>query len=287
MIRIPNRRNKSIIILAVHFGKMPWYFEYFIHSCKYNSTIDFCIITDDIYLKPLPKNVRVIFKTLADFSNLSTQKLGLEISLRHSYKICDFKPTFGLLFSDLIKNYDFWGQCDIDVIFGKIRNFFDDDLLEKFDFINVRHDYTTGCFYMFRNNSLMNNIFKRSRDYQKVLSTNTHFCFDECNFAHKLLLEGRSIFDIKTEIESFTHVIRSAERSKEIRAYFDFILIEGVPGRIQFNKGKIIYKKKIEAILYHLIYFKTLCNRKFIPNKISGKYYVTPTRIYNEVSKSI
>jgi hypothetical protein len=152
--------------------------------------------------------------------------------------------------------------------------------LDEFDFINPRHDYTTGCFYLVRNSSSLNNIFKRSRDYEKVLSANKHYCFDECNFAHSLLREGKSILEIETEIESFTHVIREAEYKSEIKTYFDFILIEGTPGKIRFDNGKIVYKNTFEAILYHLIGLKQIYTPKSIPDIIPSSYYISPTRIY-------
>lgn len=54
-----------------------------------------------------------------------------------------------------------------------------------------------------------------------------------------------SIFDLNTEIESFTHLIKTAETSGEIKAHFDFILLEGLTGRITFNNGKILLQKSI------------------------------------------
>jgi hypothetical protein len=126
----------------------------------------------------------------------------------------------------------------------------------------------------------MNNIFKRSKDYNKVFSSSKHYCFDECNFGHALLAEGKSILEIETEIESFTHIIKSAEKNNEIKAYFDFILIEGAPGRIKFDCGKIFYKNRFEAILYHLIGLKGVYNPKRVPTNIPNTYRISPKRIY-------
>ncbi len=110
------KKNKSILLLSCYFGKLPWYFDYFVHSCKYNPTVSFLIITDDdTYTKPLPGNVKLIYKTLNDISLLATEKLGFEINIKYGYKLCDFKPAYGLIFSELLKEYDFWGHCDIDI----------------------------------------------------------------------------------------------------------------------------------------------------------------------------
>ena len=168
---------------------------------------------------------------MRDINALATQKLGFQTNIENGYKFCDFKPAYGFLFDDLIQGYDFWGQSDIDVIYGDLRKFLDNAMLNEYDYISVRHDFPTGCFSLFRNNSLMNTFFKRSRDYEKVFSSAAHFCFDECNNVHDLLTSGKSIFEVNTEIESFMHLIKSAEIRNEIKAHFDFICIEGTTGK--------------------------------------------------------
>lgn len=275
------KNQKSIAIIITYFGKLPWYFEYFVHSCSFNKTIDFFIITDDTtYRKKLSVNLKMIYQTIHDFNNIATKELGFPTKIENGYKLCDFKPTLGLLFQNLIEDYDFWGQCDIDVIFGNIRGFIDDNILENYDFINARHDYTTGCFFLMRNNMFLNTLFKKSKDYYKVLSSEVHFCFDECNFAHALLNHKNSILDFETEIESFTHVVKSAEFNKELKCYFDFILLEGTPGKVKFNHGKIFYKNKFEVILYHLIVLKQKYNPKFTGREIKDIYNISPSKIY-------
>ena len=39
------------------------------------------------------------------------------------YKLCDYKPVYGLIFDEDLQDYDFWGHCDVDLIFGDIRKF--------------------------------------------------------------------------------------------------------------------------------------------------------------------
>lgn len=271
----------SIAILICYFGKFPWYFRYYLHSCRYNPDIDFMIISDIEWKDELPPNVRIIKRSIDEVKTLAGEKLGFPVKIDFPYKFCDFKPAYGLIFSELIEGYVFWGQSDIDIIYGNIRRFFTDEVLAQYDFLSVRHDYTTGCFALYRNNELMNNIFKRSRDYVKVFSGNKHYCFDECSFVQDLLTDGsRTIFEIETEVESFTHIIRAASGRGEIRAFFDFILLEGLPGKIRFDKGKILYKNKFEAILYHLYWLKDRCKDKGRIKRIPESYKISPTRIY-------
>jgi len=264
-----------------YYGQFPWYFDYFLHSCIFNPTIDIFIVTDiTTYANRLPNNVNLVFKTLQDVVCLASEKLGFQVVIDHPYKLCDLKPAYGLIFSDFLQGYDYWGQSDLDIIFGNIRNFITDEILSIFDFISIRHDYTTGCFALYKNGDFMNNFFKRSKDYKKVFSTKYNYCFDECNYMHDLLTDGASIFDLNTEIESFTEIVRTAEQNNEINALFDFMLIEGVPGKIKFENGQVFYNNKLEGILYHLFWLKRVYTPKVIPANIPDTYFIGPKTIY-------
>jgi hypothetical protein len=219
--------------------------------------------------------------TSINFIASASNKFNFDVNIDHPYKLCDFKPAYGFLFPEIIRNYDFWGQSDLDIICGDIRKFITKDMLDYYDFISLRHDYTTGCFALYRNNDKMNKFFMRSKDYKTVFSKSEHFCFDECNFVWDELTTGKSIFELDTQIESFTHLIKAAEMSGEIKAHFDFILMEGKTGRVVFDHGKIIYKNKFEAILYHLFWLKKVYKPEKVPLPIPDKYYISPTRIYH------
>ncbi|MRX70410.1 hypothetical protein SAMN06265349_10328 [Flavobacterium resistens] len=273
---------KSIAVLTCWYGEYPWYFPYYVHSCSFNPTIDFYIITDNLDEIPYkPKNLIIINRKLEDIKDAASEKLGFTVNIDYPYKLCDFKPAYGFLFPEIIKDYDFWGQSDLDIIYGNVRDFITKEMLEEFDFISLRHDYVTGCFALYRNNNVMNTFFMRSKDYKKVFSDSKHYCFDECSFAWHELTEGASIFDLDLEVESFTHLIQKADQMKEIKAHFDFLLIEGLTGRITFDNGRIYFKNQFEGILYHLILFKKENNPMKIAKRIPDKYYISKTKIYH------
>lgn len=277
-----NKKNK-IVILITYFGNLPWYFSYYLHSCSYNKEIDFIIFSDSKLKYNLPKNVLMFYKSLSDIKNITSDKLGFEVALNSAYKLCDFKPVYGLIFEDYITEYHFWGQSDIDIIYGNLKSFFTNELLNLIDYASVRHDYTTGCFSLFRNNKLINNLFKKSKDYKKVFTTKKYLGFDELNFRHCEINEkGKSLNEIKTNIECFTHIVRKTKELKEIKPYFDFILLEGVPGKIKFDNGQLIYNDKFEVALYHLYWLKKIYHPKTIPKKIPNIYFISPTKIYKK-----
>ncbi|MBS1529231.1 MAG: hypothetical protein JSU01_02895 [Bacteroidetes bacterium] len=270
---------KTIAIIICFYGKFPWFFKYFLESCRYNETVDFYIITDNPLVNNLPANVRFVNKTLNEISRIATEKIGIDISIINPYKLCDFKPTYGLLFHDLVSNYDFWGYGDIDVIFGDIRGFISPKVLEH-DIISVRHDFLTGYFQLFRNDIKMINLFTHSKDHIKVLESARCFCFDETNYCFDQFSQKLPLNEINSEIESLMHVVRRLDNEKYIKAYFDFHVIEGLPGKLRWDKGRLFYKNKFEVILYHLILLK----RKYKPRPslkpVPSSFNISPSRIY-------
>jgi len=277
---------KSIALLTCWYGPYPWYFPYFVHSCGFNSTVDFYIITENKEEIPnKPDNVKIVCKTFDELRTDFSEKLGFTVSLDYPYKLCDFKPAYGFLFPEIIAGYDFWGIGDIDVVYGDIRSFMTDEILKVYDVISSRHDYITGSFCLFRNNEQINTLFIQSKDYKKVFSTSINFCFDECNYLFDYLTEGKSIFDFPDNIQSMTYIVKKMEFEGKLKAFFDFIIIEGTPGEICYNRGQVIYKNMYEVMFYHLIKFKTSCRKQTVLNPIPESYFFTPTRILPNNSK--
>ena len=167
---------QRIIFIIPYIGKYPWYFPYFLKSVAYNPDIDFKILSDaDIPLSVKPNNVELMPYSLEQFNQDATKALGFNINVEKGYKLCDFKPAYGTIFYDYVKDYDFWGYCDVDVIFGNIRTFMTEELLNEYDVISARHDYLTGCFALYQNNQTMRELFKQSKDYQKVFNCQISF----------------------------------------------------------------------------------------------------------------
>ena len=246
-----------IVLLIIYMGDLPWYFPYFLHSCRYNPTIDFLIFTDNQDMSMhLPPNVKIIPYSIEQFKVDAARALGFEVTVESGYKLCDFKPAYGCIFQDYITDYDFWGYCDVDIIFGNIRSFMTDELLNEYNIISARHDYLTGCFALYRNNPMMRELFKQSKDYRKVFTDPRNFFFDETNFAFEAFEKGLHYSQIQTEVESMTHVVRRLQEEGKLKALFEFQIVEGFAGNMLWNKGTLIYRKQFEAMLYHLVRFK-------------------------------
>ena len=94
---------KKICFIIPYFSDVfPAYFSYFLKSASWNESIDFLIFSN-AQLPVEVKNVKTILFSLQDFNKLASEKLQLNIALTKPYKLCDFKPTYGLVFEDYIK----------------------------------------------------------------------------------------------------------------------------------------------------------------------------------------
>ena len=147
----------SIAFIVPYFGSLPNYFQLWLTSCKFNPTVDWYVFTDDHKGYDCPDNVHVIYATFEEIVRRFQECFDFTLLLTKPYKLCDFKPTYGVVFNDYLKGYKFWGFCDIDVIFGNIRRFITNDILNANDKI-LSH----GHFTLFRNTFEVNNIFRQT-----------------------------------------------------------------------------------------------------------------------------
>lgn len=173
---------KKIVLILPYFGTFPNYFNLWLESVRNNPSIDFLIFSDnkDPFQSNRPKNI--IFKHIEfrDFAALTQEKFPFKISLCSAYKLCDYKPAYGHIFNEEIKEYDFWGYCDCDLIFGNIRKFLTEDILSAHDKILIR-----GHLTLVRNNQKMNELFMAKINgcpyYKDVYTDSKNRTFDEAS----------------------------------------------------------------------------------------------------------
>jgi hypothetical protein len=89
-------------------------------SCKYNPSIRWVFYTDCEFPSTVPANVEFVRGSLREFEHLVERKTGMNVALELPYKLCDYKPGFGLIFEDYLDGVDFWGHCDVDLVWGNI-----------------------------------------------------------------------------------------------------------------------------------------------------------------------
>lgn len=110
----------TVILIGCWFGNLPTHFPAWLVSAKANSKINFLVITDQVYSGELPANVKIINCTRAEFSKRVSKLIGLDFTLGNAYKVCDLRLLLFGMFPELITDYDWWGYCDLDVIWGDL-----------------------------------------------------------------------------------------------------------------------------------------------------------------------
>ena len=97
---------KNVCFIIPYFGKFNNYFQLFLNSCRYNHEFNWLIFTDDKTQYQYPSNVRIIYISFSELYNLINCKFDFNICLKRPYKLCDFKPAYGYIFNEYIKEYD-------------------------------------------------------------------------------------------------------------------------------------------------------------------------------------
>jgi hypothetical protein len=171
---------QTIALIMPYYGKYPNYFELWLKSASFNKSIDFYVVTDIESSIIYPENVKMINIGFKELKNRIEKLVGFSIKLETPYKLCDYKPLYGLLFQEMISRYDFWGHCDSDIIWGDLRKFITENILNQYDKV-----YTRGHLTLYKNNQTINKIcleqhlYKSVYTYKEAFSTNYICHYDE------------------------------------------------------------------------------------------------------------
>lgn len=171
--------NRRIAFIIPYFGKFNNYFQLFLETCGFNSDLcDWLIFTDDYTNYKYPENVMVHYMTWDEMEALIRSKIDCPVVIERPYKLCDYKPAYGYLFSEYLKDYEFWGECDCDLIWGDISCFLTSELLDNYDKI-----FDLAHCTIYRNNEQINTLFMKKLKgkfrYIEVYGSDTNFSFDE------------------------------------------------------------------------------------------------------------
>ena len=273
---------KKIIIICPYFGKLPKdTFPLWLLSCKENPTVNWLIITDDKTQYSFPENVRVSYSTLEQFKKKAQKRLGFTISLESSYKLCDFKPTYGYILEDEIKKYDYWGYCDIsDCIFGDIRKYITDELLQEYDKVGI-----LGHFCLYKNTRENNRRFMLKSDsktsYKEVLRAKNNMAFDELRpysintiyekYNYKICRIEKYYYDISPLHYAFRRCVlnQDLEFTCEKNKHTFFEWKNGKLARYSVSDNR--YEK--EELLY--VHFQKRKMRKYF-SELTTSFYIFP-----------
>ena len=146
-----------------------------------NFEFNWLLITDNKSKNEYPKNVKVMYKDFSSLKKYIQSKFDFNICLDTPYKLCDYKPAYGYIFEEYLYDYDFWGYCDLDLIFGDLSSFVHPEILDNYD--KIGH---LGHFCLYKNIYEINTLFMKNYNgilrYKEVFTTNNICIFDEWEY---------------------------------------------------------------------------------------------------------
>ncbi|UPT67861.1 MAG: hypothetical protein M0D57_04130 [Sphingobacteriales bacterium JAD_PAG50586_3] len=214
--------NPRIVKIVPYFGKLPSFWPIYAKSLSFNKQfIDLLFITDIDLPVDLPDNMRVIKMTLSQFFDLAETKTGLKIpeEARYAYKLCDFKPLFGYIFEEEIKEYPFWAFGDIDLIYGNLGRYLKPHITNNYDIITFIEAIVCAPFTILKNTKEIRELFKQSPDLPEIFVSKKYLHFDEAGKKSINLLAGDTIQEAiaKKSLEIFfaLHLLFTWPRQKK------------------------------------------------------------------------
>ncbi len=169
---------KKIVVFCPYFGNLHPMFPLWLNSCGCNPDIDFILFTDRKTGAVLPENVRIIYITFKKFREYIGYRFDFTVCLPTPYKLCDYKPSYGYVLEEYARGYDYWGYCDMDMIFGQILQFVPQGGLGKFEKISY-----LGHLCLYKNEEEINKSFMKTErgtlSYRDIFQSKVSFAFDE------------------------------------------------------------------------------------------------------------
>ena len=170
--------DSKIALVIVWFGPLPFWMPAFLLTCRRNPSVDWLVFSDQPVPAGVPPNVNFLPLDMESFNRRATAALGFEIRLQpaYAYKMCDLKIMYGRIFEPELRGYDFWGCCDMDVVWGDVRRFLTPELLENYDVITSRIGRISGHFCLFRNRPEWTDLFRRIPDVAARAGKGMKYC---------------------------------------------------------------------------------------------------------------
>lgn len=290
---------KKIILISPYFGKLPNYFPLVLESMKKNKNITFLMLIDDKTEYDWSDNIRVLYISFKDVQKLIQSKFEFPVSIERPYKLCDYRPAYGYIFSEYIKEYDFWGHIDLDVIWGNLEQYFTENILAKYELI-----YREGALRLYKNNPKINHLYEKDGSifkYRKVFANKEHYGFDEALGIQRIAERNNiAIYvndNVVADIDAFTTSLQirrvAKKRWKDEAGIFrsinnyEYQLFKWEDGKIfrYYLEDGII--KKDEFMYIHLLKRKMEYSPDINVKVKNGSFIITPNKFIKDEAVTV
>lgn len=169
---------QTICYIVPFFGTLPPNFQLWLIGCEANPTIDWIVFTDDKTPYKFPKNVKYFYCSFNEMQQRIQSHYDFPIDFSRTWRLALMKSAYGEIFYEEIKNYDFWGYCDIDLMWGNIRKFYTEDILTEYDRIGFQ-GHSTLMRNTMENNVIYRTLVPGKLSYKDIFSGKSDYSFDE------------------------------------------------------------------------------------------------------------
>ncbi|MCM1224417.1 MAG: hypothetical protein NC548_59210 [Lachnospiraceae bacterium] len=188
---------KKAALIIPYFGNFPEWINLYLYSCKKNPEIDFIFFTDSSLENTPPNlltdvnNITINHISFEDYCRLASEELNIEFKPENAYKLCDLRPWYGIIHEDILKNYEYWGYGDIDLVYGDLTSFLRSFYRKKKDVFSTHSDRVSGHFCLLKNNSYYRNLAFEIPNWKELLLSEKHHGVDEGHFSTIILKRQR------------------------------------------------------------------------------------------------
>lgn len=248
---------RPVAIVMPYFGSFKPSFTLWLESCRRNPELDWLVFTDNPAPEDLPQNVIWTVMALSDVAALAAEKLGRTVCLERAYKLCDMKPIYGVIFQDWLRDYEYWGHGDMDVIYGRVWPYLQQMDYRQYDKIN-----RMGHFTLIRNTDACNWAFDQPAEGTErvdvvLMDGSRNYGFDERDINQKFKVMGLRLYDRVfaadmdvfykrmrcVDMTTFRHLcgIPDVEAAPGNAWYQLFVLQEGRAVRYYLHGGEVLH----------------------------------------------
>ncbi len=160
---------KRVLLIVEYFGAWPAWFDLFLASCAANPTIDWLIVTDCRLPARTPPNVRWRQRSFREHCVQVSRTLGIEFSPAAKENLGNLRPAYGELHAADIDGYDAFGWCDVDVVFGDLRRWLTDAVLDH-GLVASSDRICTGHLCVLRNEPRWRQVHRDIPDWRRLMS---------------------------------------------------------------------------------------------------------------------
>lgn len=208
----------TITLVSVWMGPLPAELPLFLQGCRANPSVSVLLPCDQPAPDHLPPNVRWLPMTLAEFNARASRQLGVPVHVKRGYKLCDLKPVYGVVFEEELAGQDFWGVCDLDLVFGDLRHFLTEAFLASGDLFSFRGPWwLSGALQLYRAASPATRLYEQVPGWPRIVADETYRGMDESGFRFDGKRQSVAHLLAAGAMVSLTDVAREAEANGHLR----------------------------------------------------------------------